>query len=363
MTSPATPIRVLVADDSPTVRYVIAQVLEEDSRFEVVGQARDGSETVRLAAELEPSLITMDVEMPNMDGLAATRIIMAERPTPIVIVTSTPVGRDAPLTFEAIRAGAVDVCPKPDRREFARSPAMRRRFVEHLAAMAEVQLVRRRPVRSKRARRPSGIGSRQRCIVLGASAGGPPVVQKVLSELTASSPPVLLVQHMAAGFVGAFAAWLDREITPRVVLAESRTTLAPGHVYVAPDDCHLRVTPSGRLVLDDSPPRHFHRPSIDVLFESAHALVHQGGVVGVLLTGMGRDGAEGLLSLRRAGASTVAQDEESSAVYGMPAAAARLDAAGLIAAPQRIAALLGGLNTHEPTARRSSRERTEKAPS
>lgn len=352
-------LRILVADDSSLARDVLVEVINDEEGMMVAGVATTGRETVRKVAELKPHLVTMDLLMPDMDGVEATRQIMAQTPVPIVLVSSA-VGPVLGTThFDALSVGAVDVIEKPDLARLRSDDAFRRRFLERLRGMSQVVTVTRRGGRAASSRPPTRerttpltfsssperLPSSVRLIVVGASTGGPPAVAETLSKLDpGTAPPVIVVQHMAAGFIAGFAEWLDRHTAAQVRLATNGERLLAGRVYVAPDEHHVEVTAFGRLLVCKAPPVRFHRPSVDVLFE-ATATCYGKDALGVLLTGMGDDGARGLESMRRKGAFTIAQDEQSSIVYGMPGSAARRGAVAWTANCASIANALAEIGT------------------
>lgn len=323
------PIRVLVAEDSTTVRQLLVELLRGDPAFEVVAEAANGAEAVAHAIALRPDLITMDVHMPIVDGLDATKEIMREAPTPILVVTAAA-ATDVGLGLSATQAGALMVVPKP---EHPRSPDFERHCQHFLAmarAMAEVKVVRQwrgaraphpgPPRREPPARRRAGP---VQAVAIGTSTGGPAALRRVLIDLPRDlRVPVLVVQHIARGFVDGLVAWLGANVPLRVAVAGDGEPLQPGVVYLAPDDRHLAAvadgaTPAGaRARLLDGAPVGGFRPSADVLFEGC-ARAWGAGVLALVLTGMGRDGVDGLQAVRRAGGRVLAQDEGSSVVYGM----------------------------------------------
>ena len=332
-----TPIRILVVEDSLTVRMRLSEVLAADSTLQVVGQAHDGQQAIELCHRLRPDVVTMDIVLPVMSGLAATEHIMAHCPTPILVVSSAMNRGELFSTYEALAAGAVDVLEKPVGSED--DGAWERRF------RAAVKLVSRiRVITHPRARlasmgqawadaqnlalsRPTAPRRRYQVVVIGASTGGPHAILEILRVLPVPFPlPILFVLHVAEPFGVAFAEWLDSQTRLRVTYARDGELLSRkiGQVTMAPPDSHLE-TRGGGLCLTQAPPRHSCRPSIDVLFESA-ACEYGGAAIATLLTGMGRDGAEGLLRVRRAGGFTIAQDEATSVVYGMPREAVGLGA-------------------------------------
>jgi two-component system chemotaxis response regulator CheB len=327
-------IRVLVVDDSPTVRAMIAAVLQSDPAITVVGQAGDGAQALAMVEQMRPDLITLDLQMPVMDGLATTRAIMAAHPTPIILMTGSSVKEDVALSFEALRAGALAITDKPS--AGAESLAVQwTRLVETVKALADVRVVRHRPLNGvspvRGAPKVARPHARAGAIGVGASAGGPKAVRDLLLSLPVSVPiPVLVVQHIAPGFTSGFAEWLEREIgsSRKVVVAQQGVVPRAHVVYLAPDGAHLGVTAGGALQLSDGPPVGGFRPSATFLFASlAKAL--GAAAIGVILTGMGSDGVDGLRALHAAGGAVIAQDADSSLVHGMPGAA---EAAGIVQA-------------------------------
>ncbi len=342
-------IRVLVVEDSLTVRRRLCEVLGADAELEVVGEAEDGKRAIELCQALKPDVVTMDMMLPVMTGLAATEYIMAYCPTPILIVSSSLQRGELFKTYDALAAGAVDVLDKPDGHEpdgdweqrLVASVKMvaRIRVITHLRARLRLPA---RPPAPAREWSPSPL-PRPRCAVLaiGASTGGPAAIVDVLRALPAQMRvPMLLVLHINEPFGSAFAEWLDAQTPRRVAYAQDGEPLATaaGRVLMAPPDRHLRLQ-DGRLRLTQEPERHSCRPSVDVLFESV-ARDCAAAAAACLLTGMGRDGAAGLLAIRRAGGFTIAQDEASSVVYGMPREAALLGAAECILPLSEIGAAL-----------------------
>lgn len=289
--------------------------LLEGHGFEVVGQAKDGAEAVAMAERLRPDLVLMDVMMAGMDGLAATAEIMRRAPCPVVVVSSL-VDSQQKLAFDALKAGAVDVMAKP--RDLG-TAATRTRYLEALTAMAQVKVIRRR------ADGGPGRGEQPRLVAIGASTGGPPALCSVLSHLGADFPaPILVAQHLATGFTTGLARWLGEVLALQVVVVHKDTRTERGFVYFAADGHHLE---SAGGVVRAVPASLDSRvvPSVNRLFTSC--LGHDRGVVAVLLTGMGEDGAQGLLALRERGHHTIVQDEATSLVYGMPRVARELGAA------------------------------------
>jgi two-component system chemotaxis response regulator CheB len=328
--------RVLVVDDSATVRTRLTEVLRADPDIEVVGVARDGREAIEQCKRLRPDLITMDMMLPVMSGLAATEYVMAHCPTPILIVSSSVNRGELFKTYEALAAGAVDVLEKPGGSDPAGT--WERTFVSTVKLVARIRVIthpRARLDELGRSSQPKAENAPAfqaragafEVVALGASTGGPGAIVDVLRALPpAFSTPVLLVLHISKNFAGAFADWLDGQTSRRVVYATDGQTVgsAAGQVIMAPPDRHL-VVRDRKLRLTRDPERYSCRPSVDVLFESV-ASEFGPSAAACLLTGMGHDGAAGLLAIRKSGGLTIAQDEATCVVYGMPREAVLLDA-------------------------------------
>lgn len=348
-------IRVLVVEDSVTVRKRLIDVLRTDPALEVVGEAEDGRAAIELCRDLRPDVITLDMMMPIMTGLAATEYIMAYFPTPILIVSSSTNRGELFRTYDALAAGAVDVLDKPPGDDS--DDDWERRFISAVRMVSRIRVIthpRARLGDLSRANPPSippreapGPREKVRLVAIGASTGGPGALLEILRAIPPKMPvPVLVVLHLAERFANAFADWLDGESPHRVFYARPDDPVASlsGRVIMAPPGVHLTVR-RGRLALTSAPERHSCRPSIDVLFESV-AVEYGAQAVGCLLTGMGRDGASGLLDLRRVGAVTIAQDEATSVVYGMPREAALLGAADRVLPIEAIGPSIAGLMGH-----------------
>jgi two-component system chemotaxis response regulator CheB len=341
-------IRVLMAEDSRTVRSLITQILESDPEIRVVGTASDGAEAVEMAERLRPDLITMDIHMPVMDGFEATRQIMARAPAPILIISSTARREDVQLSLRATQLGAVMVLPTPvgpGSPDFERQSA---ELVSMARAMSGVKVVRRWD-RSPAAPEPRRVAASRassppvQLVAIAASTGGPAALQQILAALPASFPaPVLVVQHIARGFAAPLVEWLDSTCPPRVRLAADGERPVPGTVYLAPDDAHLTVAPGGAIALSDSAPIGGFRPSGSALFESVGRMCGTGAAA-VILTGMGDDGVAGLRTAHARGVRVIAQDEASSVVHGMPREAVRAGVADEVLPLSDIAARLMAL--------------------
>ena len=339
-------IRVLVVDDSPTSRLLIASILRADDEIEVVGQAADGVEAVDMVKRLAPDIVTMDVQMPRLDGFAATKRIMVEAPTPILITTSVD-PRALSVSLEAVRMGALAVQAKPGDPLAPGFDEEARELVRQVKAMSRVKVVRhyeRAPARVPAADTAAPLHDVHADIVaIAASTGGPAALHRILTTLPADFPvPILVVQHMSRGFGPGFVSWLNKASPLRVKLAEEGEALRPGTVYVAVDDHHLGVSPSRKLHLSSAPAVGGFRPSGTVLFESV-ATAFGSRALAVILTGMGRDGVDGLRAIRKAGGHTIAESEATAVIYGMPKAAAHAGLADFILPLDEVCAALAGL--------------------
>jgi two-component system chemotaxis response regulator CheB len=335
-----TRVRVLVVEDSLTVRRRLCEVLGADPEIEVVGEADDGKRAIELCRAIRPDVVTLDMMLPVMSGLAATEYIMAHFPTPILIVSASTNRGELFRTYDALAAGAVDVLDKPLGDE--RDEDWERRIVSAVKLVSRIKVIthpraRLRDVGSRRAAEapvdppPAVERGEYRVVGIGASTGGPAAIVEVLRALPAAFPlPVLFVLHIDEPFGRAFAEWLDGQTPHRVSYARDGEPVSgvSGRVVMAPPDRHLVVS-GGALRLTTSPSRHSCRPSVDALFESI-AREYGAAGAGCLLTGMGRDGAAGLLEIKQSGGFTLAQDEATSVVYGMPREAVLLGAASRV---------------------------------
>ncbi len=329
-------IRVLVVEDSPTVRQLLVAMLESDPEITVIGQAADGRDGVRQAQQLEPDLITMDVHMPGLDGLAATKEIMTLSPAPIIIVSSAANTSAVALSLDATQAGALMVLPKPEGPLDPEFEAQRAQLTAMVKAMAQVKVVRRWAPRRPAVDRQGAIlpslpaNLRIRLLAIGCSTGGPAALRTLLDGFPPNFPlPIVVVQHMARSFVAGLATWLDGGSPLRVKVVESREPLRGGIVYLAPDDYHLGIGSDGRAVFSDGPPIGGFRPSVTHLFASV-AQSFGAASLAVIMTGMGNDGVAGLAELKAAGGYVLAQDEATSVVYGMAQEAVRAGLTDLV---------------------------------
>ncbi|HEV7929740.1 MAG TPA: chemotaxis-specific protein-glutamate methyltransferase CheB [Nitrosospira sp.] len=346
-------IRVLVVDDSSVVREFLVHILSSDPGISVIGTARDGEEALDFVRRQRPDVITMDIHMPKLNGLDATRLIMETDPTPIVIVSGTEDPSEVATTFNAMDAGALAVLRRPAGIGHPDHESMAQDMVQTVKLMSEVKVIRRWPRKPAAAPVPrsayAGLAresAKTRIVAIGASTGGPPALETILTALPRDFPvPILIVQHMAPGFIGGFARWLATSSGLPVHVPGHGESLLPGHVYVAPDDHQMKVEREGKIALTKHDPEHGLRPSISYLFRAVAEVYGPDAVAG-LLTGMGRDGAGELRLLKDHGAVTFAQDKDSSVVHGMPGEAIKLDAATLILPLEKIAKVLANLVNH-----------------
>ena len=344
-------IKVLIVDDSAVIREVLSRTLGRDGDITVVGAAVDPIDAREKIKALTPDVVTLDIEMPNMNGLAFLDRLMRLHPLPVVMV-STLTTKGASETLLALELGAVDFVAKPSVELSGGLEAFGENLRQKVRAAAQSQVQGRAtkslvpPMAVQKAAAPPGA-----LVAIGASTGGVEAIRVLLCGMPPNSPPIVIAQHMPPGFTARFAARLD-EVTQLVVVeAQDRMPLQPGHAYVAPGDCHLRVERSSgqlRCRVTQDEPASGHRPSVDVLFESVARTVGP-MAVGAILTGMGRDGARGLRMMREAGSHTIGQSRSSALVYGMPRAAfeegAVVEQAAVEAIPARLAAALASLRT------------------
>lgn len=330
--------KVLVVEDSAATREYLVSLIGQDPALRVVGTAHDGVGAVGQVERLKPDVILMNVDLPLMNGYEATRLIMERLPTPIVMISSVNGSNEVALTFEALKVGALAVLPKPGGLDHGSHAETVRHLLDTLKLMSEVKVVRLRPERAPRPMATPAMARarRIRLVAMAASTGGPGVIRETLSQLPSNfGAPILVVQHIALGFVSGYVEWLSQGTRLAVKLGKLGEVARPGTVYIAPDGVQMGITTEGRIQLTTELGEDGFCPSASYLFHSV-ADACGSTAMGVLLTGMGRDGGTGLGRLRAAGGITIAQDEETSTVFGMPGEAVRLGAAEFVLPPNRI---------------------------
>ncbi len=346
-------IRVLVVDDSAVAREFLAYLLGSDPGIQLIGTACSGEEALEMAESRKPDVITMDINMPTMGGIEATRRIMEDFATPVVIVSGHWDPEDVRTSLSAMESGALAVIKKPAGIGDPNHKEMAAQFIQTVKLMAEVKVVTRRKRLQPSVEAGSAPASQAdrfivprgdfKIVAVGASTGGPLILQRLLCGLKFLPMAMVIVQHMSPGFIHGFAEWLAKSTAKPVHVAENREFLLPGHIYVAPDEYHMAVEAGGRVALSKEKPEEGIRPSVSHLYRSV-ADAFGPKAIGILLTGMGKDGAAGLKIMRERGAITIVQDRESSIVYGMPGEALRLGGAEYVLAPEKIAAMLRDLS-------------------
>lgn len=323
-------IKVLIVDDSKLIRMIVRELIEKSGDMEVVGEAEDPIEARELIKKLNPDVLTLDIEMPKMDGITFLKNLMRLRPMPVVML-STLTAEGAPVTLEALEIGAVDFLEKPKADVVNQLNRYAETLLEKIRAAAKVrisQLLRARK-QTESVRAPTKVNfefKKNHLIAIGASTGGTEAIKEVIKRLPASFSPIVVTQHIPPVFSKTYSERLDRTVAMNVHEAEHGQLIQAGNVYIAPGDRHLTVLKRGSKLycqLHDGEPVNRHKPSVDVLFDSVAAQMGK-YASGVVLTGMGGDGAKGLLNMKNAGAYTLTQDEASCVVYGMPRVAKEL---------------------------------------
>jgi len=342
----------MLVEDSPTVRTLLCHIIDRDPRLQLAAVCVSAEEALDSIAQVAPDVISMDIRLPGIDGLEATRRIMSTHPTPIVVIADSVHDATLGIAMNALKAGALTVVEKPAGPGAEAYDKIASTIATQLFIMSQVPVIRRRDTSARKPpSRQSADGlileARANIVGIAASTGGPPALAAVLGALSRDFPaPVLLVQHMGAPFMEGFASWLAGQSALRVKLAEDRETPRAGTVYVAPGDRHLELAPGNFLRLTSEPPIASQRPAANVLFQSL-ARVAGAKAVGVLLTGMGEDGARGLVQMKDAGAFTIAEDETTSVVYGMPGAAVRMGGVSVSLPQDLIAARLNQITAEQ----------------
>lgn len=327
--------RVLITEDSPTTAEIIKIILSKDCDIEVVGWAKNGKECIKLTEKLKPDVITMDIRMPVMDGFEATKYIMSNFPTPILVVSSS-INDDLNISFNALKFGALDVLEKPRMLTSSEMIAseIKEDFIQRLKAVSRVKPFKKfyksftlaGDDKKQKVKISPSATKEEGILSIGASTGGPATLNYILKRLPSEFPfSIIITQHITQGFTSGLIKWLKNECYLNIKLGENNEDIQNGTIYIAPDNCHMGVTSGKKILLSNSPPVSGHRPSVDFLMESV-ASAYKENSMGVILTGMGKDGAKGMLSIRKAGGFTISQDESSSIIFGMPKAAIEIEA-------------------------------------
>ncbi len=362
------PIRVFLVEDSPVVLTILKRILATSPEVEVVGTAANGVAALEQIPIVQPQVICTDLYMPQMDGLKLTRRLMAEYPRPILVISaSVHADEDARNVFELLQAGALDVFLKPNINSLSDYESIKQELTNRIKVLAGVKVFTRHGSRPKpetskthsgsshqanvcntkrsinvQFSRFSSLHSIPKVVAIGASTGGPQALHTILKYLPATFPvPILCTQHISEGFLQGLVDWLAAECSLQVVIAKSGEFPKPGTVYFAPEGKHLQLNPQGQFITVSTPPVSGHRPSVTVLFQAVAAYYGRASV-GILLTGMGRDGADGLQAIAQAGGTTIAQDEQTCTVFGMPKEAILLGVAQQILPIHKIAPILLG---------------------
>lgn len=349
---PSFPIKVLIVDDSPAFRKLLAHIIESSPHLKVIGFAENGEEALKFLQKETPDVITMDIIMPKMDGFETTRRIMQFKPIPIIIISANYSKEDIDKSFKALDAGALAIMEKPVGRADKRYNIMAQSIIESIHVIAEIKFITQS--RSSLLKKTDEISKGKSTpllpktrpsleidiIGIGASLGGPQAISHILSELPTSFPvPILIVQHISTGFTQGFVDWMQTMTDLKVKLATDREKILPGYVYIAPEDFHMEAAKEHLIRLVNAPAKGILKPAVSHLFRSL-AINYGPHSLGVILTGMGQDGAEELLLMRKSGAITIAQDKESCFMFGMPKEAIQMGAVTLVLPLSHIAMTL-----------------------
>lgn len=343
-------IKVLIVEDSKVVSEYLRYILDQDKAIKVIGSVYNGKQAIEFVKHQKPDVITMDVDMPEMDGLEATRIIMSTSPVPILVVTSSRNAQEVDISIQALAAGALAVLEKPVGLTHPKADELSKRLVNMVKVMSEVSVVTRKRVQqpAKPDKPESAIKTNNRnieietplVVAIGVSSGGPQTLQVVFSRITEQFPaPILVVQHIAPGFIQGLVSWLHRIIRIPISVACENEMAVPGRIYLAPDHHHMGLSPTGRITLSPGNSSSGFCPSIAALFSSVKNNFGN-KALGIILTGMGSDGAEELNQLRETGAITIAQNKESALIFGIPSVAIQLGAASLVLSDEEISLAL-----------------------
>jgi two-component system chemotaxis response regulator CheB len=328
------PIRVLLVEDSPVTLVILRRILNSSAQIEVVGEARTGLDALELIPKVQPDVICTDLHMPQMDGLEFTSEVMTLYPRPILVISAWVQEEDSPHVFQLLEAGALDIFPKPSAGLSTEDKLLNQELINKIQILAGVRVFKKKrkylsPIKSldtlsEKSYLKPGI------IAIGASTGGPQAINELFAQLPSNFPvPVICVQHICLGFLQGFLDWLASSCRLPIKIAIPGNLPKPGTIYFPPEQQHLELDDKGRFICSDSPPLEGHRPSVTVTFKSV-AKLYGRATVGILLTGMGRDGAEGMQCIAQAGGLTIAQDEATSVIFGMPKEAIDLGAAKLV---------------------------------
>lgn len=331
-------IKVLIVEDSLVAQQLLTHILNGEPGIQVIGTASNGAEALKFVNKTKPDVITMDFYLPDANGLQIAREIMETKPVPIIIVSASWNADQYSEAFSLMDAGAVGTMKRPPGPGHPEHETLAQELIRLVKSMSEIKVVRRSAkFKGKQFEAAQIPFMTRRIVAIGASTGGPPVLDTILSQLPADYPyPITIVQHIADGFLDGLINWLQPKCKLKIEVAQSNQQMEAGHVYIAPDHHHLGVSPQEKIALSDAEPEHGIRPSVCYLFRSV-AQVYGSRAIGILLTGMGKDGAEGLHLLREKGAITIVQDKDTSAVFGMPNEAIKLGAAQFILPPDKIA--------------------------
>ncbi|MEI7811816.1 MAG: chemotaxis-specific protein-glutamate methyltransferase CheB [Ignavibacteria bacterium] len=340
-------VKVLIVEDSLVMQELLLKVFSSEPRIYVMGCVRNGREAIEFVKKKKPDVITMDINMPVMNGFLATREIMETTPVPIIIVSETVNPKDVNDTFRSLQAGAVSIESKPGNYGTDKYHVYEKELCRKVLLMSEIKVIRR--INFDKTKTTAtvikinispDIYKGKKIVAVGASTGGPIVIEKILSSLSRDFPlPIVIVQHITAGFTQGLVDWLNSTSVLPVSIAVNNEQIQAGRCYFAPDGMHLKIGAGGRLILSGEPPVNNLRPSVSMLFSSV-AEVYESDAIGILLTGMGHDGAEDLAMMKNAGAVTIAQDQSSSVIFGMPGEAVKLGGSLFVLPPEDIITLL-----------------------
>lgn len=340
-------IKVLIVDDSPTIQQLMNYILSSDNAIKVIGIVNNGESAIKFIEKNKPDIITMDVSMTGMNGFEATRSIMETNPIPIIVITGLFDSKDIDRTLQAIDAGAVSVIEKPTGITDKNFHEIAQNIIDMVKLMSEVKVIKRKPAyKNTKINLSTDIKEENRLsdikiVAIGVSTGGPPVLQTIFSKLPSNIKiPILVVQHITPGFLTGLIDWLSQVTEYPIHIASQGEMALPGHIYFAPDGFHMEVRSSGQILLTTAEKENGLRPAVSCLFRSVSNYYGKKSMA-ILLTGMGSDGAQELKQLKDKGAITVAQNKETSIVYGMPGEAVKLNAATYVLSPEKIAELLG----------------------